>query len=453
MIGTMGALAGDRLVLGVGIGYLRGEFEVLGADYDARAATTEEFLRALREPPEGYSVIQAPARVPVWVGGNNRRAHRRAALLGDGWHPLWLPPDEYAAAREEILAIRRDAGLDGPFTFSFSAGPTRFSDVPDGGWPPAPARAPEGSEFRYSPEFWVAPDGRPRLVGSPDDLIGDLRLLAGRRRRPRHPALRHRRPRALRALRRRGAARLRLRRVVEKECSAVTFCGSPSPSEVHRDRPAADERRAPSGGAAPDPGAGLHRRPARADPRRDQARTVRGRRSPRTTSTPSRSSIATSIGVDARGDDGLTLDDIATAHFRGYLRQELGLVLPRARRLLLQQPRSSSWSRDYWGARVREADADAVQPLRTAPQRARAPHLDAVTFRGIRIENSPVWLQNVHGQVRAVHRPPREDGAGHHVVVPRRERHLHVLARRAARRSRSGSSTRCGTRASSCRTR
>ena len=44
MIGTMGALAGDRLVLGVGIGYLRGEFDVLGADYDARAATTEDFL-------------------------------------------------------------------------------------------------------------------------------------------------------------------------------------------------------------------------------------------------------------------------------------------------------------------------------------------------------------------------------------------------------------------------
>ena len=54
----------------------------------------------------------------------------------------------------------------------------RFSDVPAGGWPPAPPRAPEGSEFRYSPEFWMAPDGRPRLVGSPDDLIGDLQLLA-----------------------------------------------------------------------------------------------------------------------------------------------------------------------------------------------------------------------------------------------------------------------------------
>ncbi len=178
MIGTMGALAGDRLVLGVGIGYLRGEFEVLGVDYDTRAATTEEWLRALRVEPEGFSVVQAPARVPVWVGGNNSRAHRRAALFGDGWHPLWLPPDEYAAAREEILAIRRDAGIDAPFTFSFSAGPMAFADEPAGGWPPVPARAPEGSEFRYAPAFLTAPDGRPQLVGSPDDLIGDLRLLA-----------------------------------------------------------------------------------------------------------------------------------------------------------------------------------------------------------------------------------------------------------------------------------
>jgi alkanesulfonate monooxygenase SsuD/methylene tetrahydromethanopterin reductase-like flavin-dependent oxidoreductase (luciferase family) len=178
MIGTMGTLAGDRLVLGVGIGYLRGEFDVLGADYDARAVATEQWLRDLRTEPDGFSMIQAPARVPVWVGGNNARAHRRAALLGDGWHPLWLPPEEYAAARGEILAIRRDAGRDGPFTFSFSAGPTRFADVPEGGsWPPAPARAAEGSEFRYSPEFWMAPDGRPRLVGSPDDFVGDLRLL------------------------------------------------------------------------------------------------------------------------------------------------------------------------------------------------------------------------------------------------------------------------------------
>ena len=178
MIGTMGALAGDRLVLGVGIGYLRGEFEVLGADYDTRAATTEDWVRALREPPDGFSVVQAPARVPVWIGGNNRRAHRRAALLGDGWHPLWLPPEEYAAARARdprhpargrprravhVLVQRRPHPVLRRARGRLAAGS---------------ATAPEGSEFRYSPEFWMAPDGRPRLVGSPDDLIGDLQLLA-----------------------------------------------------------------------------------------------------------------------------------------------------------------------------------------------------------------------------------------------------------------------------------
>ena len=70
------------------------------------------------------------------------------------------------------------AGIDAPFTFSFSAATTALTDVPADGWPPPPARVPEGSEFRYAPEPWVASDGRPRLVGSPDDLIADLRLLA-----------------------------------------------------------------------------------------------------------------------------------------------------------------------------------------------------------------------------------------------------------------------------------
>ena len=178
MSGTLGRLAGDRLILGVGIGYLRGEFDVLGAGYDDRAANTEAWVRSVRHPPAGFSVVDAPTPVPIWIGGNSAKAVRRAARLGDGWHPLWLPSEDYAAARQHILEIRRDEGIDGPFTFSFSAGFTQFADAPDGGWPPPCARAPEGSEFRYAPAAWTAPDGRPRLVGSPDDLIGDLGLLA-----------------------------------------------------------------------------------------------------------------------------------------------------------------------------------------------------------------------------------------------------------------------------------
>jgi len=176
--GTLGRLAGDRLVLGVGIGYLRGEFEVLGATYDERASVTEDWVRTLRRPPTGYSVVDAPSPVPIWMGGNSARAVERAALLGDGWHPLWLPPDRYATARRRILAIREERGTTGAFTFSFSAGMTRFADEPDGGWPPPAERAPPGSEFRYAPAAWTAPGGRPGLVGSPDDLVADLSQLA-----------------------------------------------------------------------------------------------------------------------------------------------------------------------------------------------------------------------------------------------------------------------------------
>src|SRR5207237_7538 len=80
---------------------------------------TEAWIRAFRTRPAGFSVVQGEVPVPVWVGGNNPRAWRRAALLGDGWHPLWLPAEDYAAARDEILAIRRDAGIAPPFPFSF----------------------------------------------------------------------------------------------------------------------------------------------------------------------------------------------------------------------------------------------------------------------------------------------------------------------------------------------
>ncbi len=178
MIGTLARLGGDRIVLGVGVGYLRGEFEVLGLDtYDARGAVTDAFLEAVRTVPEGYHVPTAPTPVPVWVGGNSAAARRRAALLGDGWHPLWMPDTAYRAARDEIDALRRAHGLAGPFTYSFSCGMTSLLDADPGAWPPAPARAPKGSEFRYAPAAWVAPDGRPRLVGTPDQMIADLRLL------------------------------------------------------------------------------------------------------------------------------------------------------------------------------------------------------------------------------------------------------------------------------------
>lgn len=178
MTGTIGRLAGDRLVLGVGIGYLRGEFEMLGGvRYEDRAAATDAFLRAQRTPPAGGTVVAPPVPVPLWVGGNGTAGQRRAAELGDGWHPLWMPDGDYARARERIVRRRTESGRDGPFTFSYSCGATRLVDRAPPSWPAPTPRAPAGSEFRYAPEPWVDADGRPRFVGTADQVVADLRRL------------------------------------------------------------------------------------------------------------------------------------------------------------------------------------------------------------------------------------------------------------------------------------
>jgi alkanesulfonate monooxygenase SsuD/methylene tetrahydromethanopterin reductase-like flavin-dependent oxidoreductase (luciferase family) len=175
---TMASLAPGRVVLGVGVGYLKGEFEVLGVGpYERRGSLTDEFLRELRTPPEGYTVASASTPVPVWVGGNHGAARRRAALLGDGWHPLWMPNTRYARGRQQILALRAEAGLTTPFIFSYSCGTTRLLGGPRESWPATPVRGPASSEFSYAPEPWTAEDGRPRLVGTPDQVVSDLRLL------------------------------------------------------------------------------------------------------------------------------------------------------------------------------------------------------------------------------------------------------------------------------------
>jgi probable F420-dependent oxidoreductase len=118
--GTLDRVCGGRLVLGVGVGSLKEEFELLGAQFDGRGDVADDAMRALRaslsepEPEyhgahfdyEGFVVDPAAAqpRVPVWVGGRTARSLRRAVELGDGWAPFGLGTAELAGA----LARARD---------------------------------------------------------------------------------------------------------------------------------------------------------------------------------------------------------------------------------------------------------------------------------------------------------------------------------------------------------
>jgi probable F420-dependent oxidoreductase len=195
MAASIDHLSGGRLTLGVGVGYLRGEFEALGTPpYQARGAVTDEHLEVLRllfgsagpishsgehfgfeDMVFGPSPVQRP--LPIWVGGNGRRALRRAARYGDGWHPLFPTPEQYAEARREIEDLRRDAGVAGrPFTFSMSCATTQVVDDGRGPWATntwdEEMQLPE--DFGYAPPVPVAADDRPRFVGTPDQLRGDL---------------------------------------------------------------------------------------------------------------------------------------------------------------------------------------------------------------------------------------------------------------------------------------
>jgi probable F420-dependent oxidoreductase len=102
--GTLDKVSNGRLVLGVGVGSLKEEFDLIGAPFDDRGPRGDDALRALRaslsvpEPAyhgEFYSfggmVVDPCAvqeHVPIWIGGRTLRSLRRAATLADGWAPF-----------------------------------------------------------------------------------------------------------------------------------------------------------------------------------------------------------------------------------------------------------------------------------------------------------------------------------------------------------------------------
>lgn len=110
--GTLDRVSRGRLVLGLGVGSLEQEFELLGAEFASRGARADDALAALRsslsrKEPEYHGqfydyagvVVDPPAvqdRVPLWIGGRTMHSLRRAVTLGDGWVPFGLAPAQLA---------------------------------------------------------------------------------------------------------------------------------------------------------------------------------------------------------------------------------------------------------------------------------------------------------------------------------------------------------------------
>jgi probable F420-dependent oxidoreductase len=111
--GTLDVLSGGRLILGVGVGSLQEEFELLRASFDGRGAAADDSLRAMRaafgrREVDGFLVdpsgLQAPP--PFWIGGRTARSLRRAVELADGWVPFGVTLDEARAMLQRASATQ-----------------------------------------------------------------------------------------------------------------------------------------------------------------------------------------------------------------------------------------------------------------------------------------------------------------------------------------------------------
>jgi len=127
MCATLDHLSGGRLVLGVGVGWMREEIELLGGNYDRRGAWSDEALAVMRacwrdvrtaHHGEFFSfdeigVFPKPTRgdIPILIGGHTERALRRVVQHGDGWHAAFITPAALAAnlarLKEECARQRR----------------------------------------------------------------------------------------------------------------------------------------------------------------------------------------------------------------------------------------------------------------------------------------------------------------------------------------------------------
>ena len=107
---TLDVVSGGRLTLGVGVGVIEEELAAMGSPFSERGAITDETIAIMKElwtqenPTyqgrfhsfSGMKFTPKPVQkphIPIIIGGTSRAAVRRAAKMGDGWHPTALDPE------------------------------------------------------------------------------------------------------------------------------------------------------------------------------------------------------------------------------------------------------------------------------------------------------------------------------------------------------------------------
>jgi len=139
--GTLDVVSGGRVILGLGVGTLKEEFDLLGVggvEFEERGPRGDDALRALRaslgrrEPAYhgpyydfGGLILDPCATrtdVPLWIGGRSPRSLRRAVELGDGWNPFGLTLEQTAQMIERARATSAWENRTKPLEIVLSSG-------------------------------------------------------------------------------------------------------------------------------------------------------------------------------------------------------------------------------------------------------------------------------------------------------------------------------------------
>jgi probable F420-dependent oxidoreductase len=127
-VGTAAIMSGNRVTLGVGLGWMREEFDLVGQPFRGRGRRAEEMLEVMRKLWAGGMVEHhgehydferlemspVPSEpIPIYVGGTSEPALRRAARIGQGWSSELHTTEELRKMVAKLSAYRRDSPLAG----------------------------------------------------------------------------------------------------------------------------------------------------------------------------------------------------------------------------------------------------------------------------------------------------------------------------------------------------
>lgn len=130
-VATAAAVSAGRVTLGIGVGWMEEEFDLLGQSFRRRGKRTDEMVEVLRKLWAGgwvehhgefydfpeLEMSPAAPDIPIYCGGLSKPALRRAATLCDGWVSDLHPIDEMTTIVAELKAMRADSPrADVPFT-------------------------------------------------------------------------------------------------------------------------------------------------------------------------------------------------------------------------------------------------------------------------------------------------------------------------------------------------